>query len=141
MTRSNCSRLVFGRKLFTGHRLLRLPAVASVHGIIIRTVRRLRERHDRNIARNQDAPGADAIYAVTPLMFVSALVQYTSSNDSLSTNVRLRWECSPGSELFIVYNEDRDTDPFMPGRFPGLRNRAFVIKVNRLFQVLSLHGF
>ena len=73
-------------------------------------------------------------YTVTPLMFVSALVQYNSSNDSLSTNLRLRWEYSPGSELFVVYNEDRDTDPLMPDRFSELRNRAFVIKVNRLFR-------
>ena len=38
-------------------------------------------------------------------MFVSALLQYNSSNDSLSTNLRLRWEYRPGSELFVVYNE------------------------------------
>ena len=67
-------------------------------------------------------------------MFVNALLQYNSSNDSLSTNLRLRWECSPGSELFVVYNEDRDTDPLMPDRFSALRNRAFVVKVTRLFQ-------
>ena len=73
-------------------------------------------------------------YTMTPLMFVSALVQYNSSTDSLSTNLRLRWEYTPGSELFIVYNEDRDTDVLMPDRFSATRNRAFVVKVNRLFR-------
>ena len=73
-------------------------------------------------------------YTMTPLMFVSALVQYNSSSNSLSTNVRLRWEYTPGSELFIVYNEDRDTASLMPDRFSELRNRAVVIKVNRLFR-------
>ena len=73
-------------------------------------------------------------YTVTPLMFVSALVQYNSSSDSLSTNLRLRWEYTPGSELFIVYNEDRDTDVLMPDRVSAIRNRAFVVKVNRLFR-------
>ena len=73
-------------------------------------------------------------YTMTPLMFVSALVQYNSSTDSLSTNLRLRWEYTPGSELFIVYNEDRDTDVLMPDRFSAIRNRAFVVKVNRLFR-------
>ena len=73
-------------------------------------------------------------YTMTPLMFVSALLQYNSSNDSLSTNLRLRWEYSPGSELFVVYNEDRDTDPLLPDRFSELRNRAFVVKINRLFR-------
>ena len=70
-------------------------------------------------------------YTISPLMFVSALLQYNSSNDSLSTNVRLRWEFLPGSELFIVYNEQRDT---LALRFPELENRAFVVKINRLFQ-------
>ena len=67
----------------------------------------------------------------TPLMFVSALVQYNSSNDSLGTNLRFRWEYQPGSELFVVYNEQRDT---MTRGYPELENRAFVIKVNRLFR-------
>ena len=46
---------------------------------------------------------------MTPLMFVSALLQYNSSDNSVSSNVRLRWEYQPGSELFVVYNEQRDT--------------------------------
>ena len=69
---------------------------------------------------------------MTPLMFVSALVQYNSSNSALSTNVRLRWEYQPGSELFVVFNEERDT--LMPSRYPELQTRSFVVKVNRLFR-------
>ena len=49
-------------------------------------------------------------YTFTPRMFVSALIQYNSSSDTISTNLRLQWEYSPGSELFVVYSEDRDTD-------------------------------
>ena len=71
-------------------------------------------------------------YTMTPLMFVSALVQYNSSNSALSTNVRLRWEYQPGSELFVVYNEGRDT--LAARHFPELATRSFVVKVNRLFR-------
>ena len=71
-------------------------------------------------------------YTVTPLMFVSALLQYNSSNHSLSTNLRLRWEYQPGSELFVVYNEQRDT--LAPTRFPGLENRALIVKITRLLR-------
>ena len=74
---------------------------------------------------------ARTTYTVTPLMFVSGLVQYNSSNNSLSSNVRLRWEYQPGSELFVVYNEGRDT--VLRGT-PALQNRALVIKFNRLFR-------
>ena len=74
---------------------------------------------------------ARTTYTFTPLMFISALLQYNSSNDSISANLRLRWEYQPGSELFVVYNEQRDT---LAPRFPELENRAVVIKINRLFR-------
>ena len=73
-------------------------------------------------------------YTVSPRMFFSGLLQHNSSGNTFSTNVRLRWEYSPGSELFVVYTEDRDTDPFLPDRRTGLRNRGFVVKMNRLFR-------
>ena len=73
-------------------------------------------------------------YSFTPRMFLSGLLQYNSSGDSLSTNLRLRWEYTPGSELFIVYTDDRDTDPLMPERFSELRNRGLVVKITRLFR-------
>ena len=73
-------------------------------------------------------------YTFTPRMFVSGLLQYNTRGDSLSTNLRLRWEYRPGSELFIVYTEDRDTDPLLPDRYTELRNRGFVVKINRLFR-------
>ena len=70
-------------------------------------------------------------YAMSSRSFVSALVQYSSSSNRVSTNARLRWEFQPGSELFVVYNEQRDT---LTRRLPDLVNRAFIIKVNRLFR-------
>ena len=73
-------------------------------------------------------------YTFTPRMFVGGLIQYNSSTDTISNNLRLRWEYSPGSELFVVYTEDRDSDPLRPDRFSELRNRGLVVKVNRLFR-------
>ena len=46
----------------------------------------------------------------TPRMFLSSLIQYSSSIHTVSTNTRFRWEYMPGSELFVVYTEGRDTD-------------------------------
>ncbi len=73
--------------------------------------------------------GSRVTYTVTPEMFVSALVQYNTGIDAVSANVRLRWEYRPGSELFLVLNEQRDT---LSPRFPDLVNRSFIVKVNRL---------
>jgi hypothetical protein len=75
-------------------------------------------------------------YGFTPRMFVSGLLQYNDGSDAFSTNVRLRWEWAPGSELFIVYTEDRDTNPLEPSsRWSELSTRGFVVKVNRLFRL------
>ncbi len=73
--------------------------------------------------------GTRATFTTTPLMLVSALIQYSSASHGLSSNVRLRWEYTPGSELFVVWNESRDT---LLGSFPQMTNRAFIVKVNRL---------
>jgi hypothetical protein len=76
--------------------------------------------------------GSRVTYTATPLLFVSALVQYNSSTHSVSTNARMRWEYRPGSELFIVYNEERDSEPAATAS--GLLNRSFIVKVNRFFR-------
>ena len=73
-------------------------------------------------------------YTFSPRMFFSGLLQYNSANRTLGTNLRLRWEYSPGSELFVVYTEEQDTDPLRPHRHDGLRDRGFVIKITRLFR-------
>jgi hypothetical protein len=75
--------------------------------------------------------GSRITFTATPFMFTSALVQYNSEAHSLSANVRLRWEYRPGSELFVVYNDERDT---FTRAFPGIVNRALIVKVNRLFR-------
>jgi uncharacterized protein DUF5916/cellulose/xylan binding protein with CBM9 domain len=76
--------------------------------------------------------GSRVTYSMTPLMFVSALLQYNSGTDTMSTNARFRWEYRPGSELFVVYNEERNT---LGRSFPSLNNRSFIVKINRLFRV------
>ena len=75
--------------------------------------------------------GSRVTYTMTPLMFASALIQYNSATGSFSTNARLRWEYQPGSELFVVYNEDRNTSSL---GVQGLSTRSIIVKVNRLFR-------
>jgi hypothetical protein len=75
--------------------------------------------------------GSRVTYTPTPRMFVSALVQYNSTSNIVAANVRLRWEYQSGSELFVVWNEQRDT---LARGGPELANRAFIVKINRLFR-------
>ncbi len=68
---------------------------------------------------------------IAPRMFVAALIQYNSTARSLGTNIRYRWEYTPGSDLFIVYADGRDTA--VP-TFPRLLNRSVVVKYTRLIR-------
>jgi hypothetical protein len=87
-----------------------------------------------------DLPAGDVVsklinsrisYTLSPRAFIGALVQYGTAASSLSTNLRFSWEFEPGSNLFVVYSEGRDTDR---RGFPTLENRAFVVKIAKLFR-------
>ena len=74
-------------------------------------------------------------YAFSPRMFFSGLLEYSSASDSFASNLRFRWEYSPGSELFLVYTDYRDvTGGLRPDRGWDLRSRGFVIKINKMFR-------
>jgi len=79
--------------------------------------------------------GARTDYGFSPRMFASALLQYSSADQTFSSNVRFRWEYRPGSEFFVVWTDEQDTNPLDPRRGNiALRNRAFVVKMTRLFR-------
>ena len=71
-------------------------------------------------------------YTLTTRLLVATLVQYNSSSESISTNIRLRWEYQPGSDLFVVYSEGRETDH---RGFPVMANRGFVVKFTKLLRM------
>jgi hypothetical protein len=70
-------------------------------------------------------------YTLTPLAFVSALVQYNEGRQTLSSNIRFRWEYQPGSEMFLVFNSQGDT---LANGFADLQNRSVIFKINRVFR-------
>jgi hypothetical protein len=57
-------------------------------------------------------------------------MQYNSGTRTFSSNVRFRWEYRPGSELFVVWTDERDTRP----GGTGLRSRALALKITRLLR-------
>jgi hypothetical protein len=72
-----------------------------------------------------------ATVTFTPRLLTAALVQYNSTSNLVTTNVRFRWEYRPLSELFVVYSDGRDT---LERGFPGVINRGFTVKLTRLFR-------
>ncbi|MBI3048956.1 MAG: carbohydrate binding family 9 domain-containing protein [Acidobacteria bacterium] len=75
--------------------------------------------------------GARVSVTPTARLGFSALSQFNPGAHSLTSSVRMRWEYVPGSELFIVYSDGRDTDA---RGFPGLQNRSVAVKMTRLLR-------
>jgi len=94
---------------------------------------------DANYERNRvELPAGDLTTNLTTLrvnvlfntrLFVNALIQYNSETDRLSSNIRLNFRYSPGSDIFLVVNESRDT---ASGQYPA-RDRAVALKLTKLF--------
>jgi hypothetical protein len=75
--------------------------------------------------------GARFAVSPSPRLAFSSLTQFNPGAHSLTSSVRMRWEYTPGSDLYVVYSDGRDT---ATPRFPGLQNRSFAVKVTRLFR-------
>ncbi len=72
------------------------------------------------------------ILTPTPRMMITSLVQMNVSAHTLTSSIRLRWEYLPGSELFVVYSDGRNT--LDSGALTGLLNRSLAIKLTRLLR-------
>ena len=75
--------------------------------------------------------------ALSPRMTLRTLSQYNSTTSEISTSVRFNWIYSPGSDIYVAYDELRlDADPLFLDphvrRSPWLQNRQLAIKMTYL---------
>ena len=68
-------------------------------------------------------------YSFTPLINVSALLQYNGQTGLFSSNVRFAWLNRSGTGLFVVYNDRRD---LLTSTALETLGRSFVVKYTRL---------
>ncbi len=71
----------------------------------------------------QNLLAARVNYGFTTTMFLNALIQYNSDNKQWSSNVRFNIIHRPLSDIFVVYNERRDSST------GGLVDRALIAKM------------
>jgi hypothetical protein len=69
--------------------------------------------------------------APTARLGFSGLTQFNPTSRTLTSSARMRWEYTPGSELFVVYSDGRDTGA---RDFPLLQNRSIAVKATRLLR-------
>ncbi len=77
---------------------------------------------------NADVSSLRLSYSFSTRLFANALLQYNSLSNTLSANVRLNYIHRPGSDLFIVFNEE---DISEQGNWV-LENRGMVAKLTWL---------
>jgi hypothetical protein len=80
-----------------------------------------------DVKSTADLVGARFIYGFSPRSFFNAFVQYNGETHEWSTNIRYNITYRPLSDLYLVYNDRRNTQ----GGFPI--ERAFVVKLTNLF--------
>ena len=75
--------------------------------------------------------GTRVVVSPSPRLAFSSLTQVNSSTRTVTSSVRMRWEYTPGSDLYVVFSDGRGTSA---AGLPGLQNRSFAIKATRLFR-------
>jgi hypothetical protein len=71
--------------------------------------------------------GARMLYGFSPRAFFNAFIQYNTDTHQVSSNLRFNFTHHPLSDIYVVYNDRRDT------RGGQLLERAFIVKVTNLF--------
>lgn len=92
---------------------------------------------DLNFSRNEvdlpagsfttDLIGARFLYAFTPRAFLNAFLQFNADTHQVSSNLRFDLLHHPLSNLYVVYNDRRDSLTGEP------IERAFIVKLTNLF--------
>jgi hypothetical protein len=71
--------------------------------------------------------GTRLTYAFNPRASIDAFIQYNADTHQISSNIRFDLMHHPLSDLYLVYNDTRDT---ITGQ---IRERAFIMKLTNLF--------
>jgi hypothetical protein len=72
-------------------------------------------------------------YAFSPDLFGGALLQWNDSTDTLDLNLRLDFIHTPGSDLFIVYNQSFNTSKDVDEGDTRTNSRGGIVKATYLF--------
>jgi hypothetical protein len=88
--------------------------------------------------RDQDFTGniarLKALFMFTTTLSVSSLVQYNSTENNLTSNIRLRYNPREGNDFYIVFNEGRNTYRDLENpRLPAFNNRSILLKYTYTF--------
>lgn len=108
------------------------PSLTVRHGGTLTTTLRW-TRNDVSLPQGDFVTNLGSVrvaYNFTPRINIQGLVQYNDLTKRWSSNVRLNWQQTAATGLYVVYN---DTEAFGS---VGPVNRAFIVKYSYLFDIL-----
>jgi hypothetical protein len=91
---------------------------------------------DRGQKLNNHIAGLRALYMLSTKLSLSAFIQYNSAINKVLSNIRFRYNPREGTDLYIVFNEGRNTwlDREVP-HLPAYDQRSFTIKYTYTFSI------
>jgi hypothetical protein len=90
----------------------------------------------RDVSMTNHIIGIKALYMLDTHLSVNAYIQYNTALHGIITNFRLRYNPKEGNDLYLVFNEDRNTDLYreLPN-FPVYNSRAVMLKYTYTFNL------
>jgi len=91
---------------------------------------------DRDLSMSNHILGVKALYMFDTKLSVNAFIQYNTAYNGIITNLRVRYNPREGNDLYIVFNEDRNTDLYreLPN-LPVYNSRAVMVKYTYTFNL------
>ena len=90
----------------------------------------------RNVSMTNHIIGVKALYMLNTKFSVNAFIQYNTALNGIITNLRIRYNPKEGNDLYLVFNEDRNTDLYreLPN-LPLYNTRAVMLKYTYTFNL------
>jgi Domain of unknown function (DUF5916) len=90
----------------------------------------------RDVSMTNHIAGIKALYMLNTRFSVNAFIQYNTLFHGIITNLRLRYNPKEGNDLYLVFNEDRNTDLYreLP-ILPVYGSRAVMVKYTYTFNL------
>jgi hypothetical protein len=90
----------------------------------------------RNVSMTNHIIGIKALYMFDTRLSINAYIQYNTALNGIITNLRLRYNPKEGNDLYLVFNEDRNTDLLrdLPN-LPVYNSRAVMVKYTYTFNL------
>jgi opacity protein-like surface antigen len=89
---------------------------------------------DRQQHYNSHIARLNTLVMFTTKLSVSAFIQYNSLDNDILTNVRIRYNPREGNDLYVVFNEGRNTNLNRETpKLPAFYNRAVMVKYTYTF--------